>query len=339
MKFTKIQIVFSLGCSFRTLCSQLQKWKKTASFSRLIKILRNFEQYEIIIEKKTRKLFENNNNSRIANWILGVPFQALPLGSSCGLTGLFTWVFPFFHWGLKRSEEKRAWTPQIAPPHLEWLLTFLSHCWCKYLSRMFFFSVTITARRKAHCPIQWLFCGFRLKNSGKYKKVNVEKWKMTIGKSDWHSLCSDGISTVGKYTDGRRDDVRMPFSVLNNAKFCSLWQGRSFKNSVIDCGNRKKSNVHHIAKWGVESKWHVPSPCCYYDISCQKYRPSIITLAPAPCAILANGWQTVGQSPETIPIPLTIVSEFINLMFVQNPEVTLIKNEMQYDYVSVEIHF
>lgn len=35
-------------------------------------------------------------------------------------------------------------------------------------------------------------------------------------------LCSDGISTVGKYTEGRRDDVRIPFSVLNNAKFFSL---------------------------------------------------------------------------------------------------------------------
>lgn len=43
------------------------------------------------------------------------------------------------------------------------------------------------------------------------------------------------MSTVGKYTDGRRKDVRIPFSVLNNAKFCSSWHGRSFKNSLIDC--------------------------------------------------------------------------------------------------------
>lgn len=35
-------------------------------------------------------------------------------------------------------------------------------------------------------------------------------------------LCSDGISTVGKYTEGRRDDVRIPFSVLKSAKFFSL---------------------------------------------------------------------------------------------------------------------
>lgn len=46
--------------------------------------------------------------------------------------------------------------------------------------------------------------------------------------------CSDGTSTVGKYTGGLRDDVRMPFSVLNRAKFFSLWHGRSFKNSLID---------------------------------------------------------------------------------------------------------
>lgn len=56
-------------------------------------------------------------------------------------------------------------------------------------------------------------------------------------------LCSDGISTVGKYTEGRRDDVRIPFSVLKSAKFFSLWLGRFFRNSLIDCKRIQIKNL------------------------------------------------------------------------------------------------
>lgn len=51
--------------------------------------------------------------------------------------------------------------------------------------------------------------------SGKWQKCPINAIALRL-------LCSDGISTVGKYTEGRRDDVRIPFSVLNNAKFFSL---------------------------------------------------------------------------------------------------------------------
>lgn len=71
-----------------------------------------------------------------------------------------------------------------------------------------------------------------------------------------HLLCSDGISTVGKYTDGRRDDVRIPFSVLNKAKFCSLWLGRFFKNSLIDCNKDKAMYDYRFTCKNVDAKPH-----------------------------------------------------------------------------------
>lgn len=63
------------------------------------------------------------------------------------------------------------------------------------------------------------------------------------------------MSTVGKYTDGRRDDVRIPFSVLNKAKFCSLWLGRFFKNSLIDWRINEKYTFFNskLMKW--RKKW------------------------------------------------------------------------------------
>lgn len=66
-------------------------------------------------------------------------------------------------------------------------------------------------------------------------------------------LCSDGISTVGKYTDGRRDDVRIPFSVLNSAKFFSLWLGRFFKNSLIDWWKKLKKIKNHLKRLPIAS--------------------------------------------------------------------------------------
>lgn len=81
----------------------------------------------------------------------------------------------------------------------------------------------------------------------KKEKIRLSVKPMRIALNLKHLLCSDGISTVGKYTDGRRDDVRIPFSVLNNAKFCSLWLGRFFKNSLIDWRiNKYKKEIHNF---------------------------------------------------------------------------------------------
>lgn len=41
-------------------------------------------------------------------------------------------------------------------------LTFLSHCWCKYLNRIFFFSVTITASGKMKNWIRINWCAMQL---------------------------------------------------------------------------------------------------------------------------------------------------------------------------------
>lgn len=51
-------------------------------------------------------------------------------------------------------------------------------------------------------------------------------------------LRADGVSSVGKYTGGGLVEHRIPFSVLNNAKFSTLWLGRSFRNSLIDWNER-----------------------------------------------------------------------------------------------------
>lgn len=47
-------------------------------------------------------------------------------------------------------------------------------------------------------------------------------------------ICSDGISLVGKYIDGLFEQFLIPWSVLNNVKLCSSYDGRSFRNSITD---------------------------------------------------------------------------------------------------------
>lgn len=43
------------------------------------------------------------------------------------------------------------------------------------------------------------------------------------------------MSSVGKYIDGLFEQFRIPWSVLNNVKLCSSYEGKSFINSTTDC--------------------------------------------------------------------------------------------------------
>lgn len=99
--------------------------------------------------------------------------------------------------------------------------------------KMRMFYETLSMPTMTFCPanVRRLFHIGIVQLAGQIYQINKNKIKL------FHIislLCSDGTSTVGKYTGGLRDDVRMPFSVLNRAKFFSLWHGRSFKNSLID---------------------------------------------------------------------------------------------------------
>lgn len=64
-------------------------------------------------------------------------------------------------------------------------LTFLSHCWCKYLRSTFFFSVTITICRER---IILIYLAMLIKYN--YNKPIINKMI--------ELLCSDGYSSVGK---------------------------------------------------------------------------------------------------------------------------------------------
>lgn len=85
---------------------------------------------------------------------------------------------------------------------------FLSHVWCKYRNKMFFFSVMITASY-----YRWLI-------------------KRSSNKMMLELLCSAGMSDVGKYTEGLFIDEVLALSY--NEKFSSLCTGKSFRNSPTD---------------------------------------------------------------------------------------------------------
>lgn len=100
---------------------------------------------------------------------------------------------------------------------------FLSHVWCKYRSKMFLFSVMITGSESEISDLN-------------QREVAGSNFAAS------NSLCSAGISIVGKYTDGLFiDDVRAVSLMLYKEKFSWLCTGRSFKKSPTDW----ERNIYH----------------------------------------------------------------------------------------------